>query len=150
MTRLARIAMTAVLGSLLAACATAPTQEMSDARQSVKIAEEVGADQLGVQNLRNARDHLQRAERELELRYFTPARQDAKLAKSEAIKAHNVTLALKSAQSAIDNSTQPAEIVEQAKGLLTAAMEAAGQGREKKALQLADDARRKAEGTTFE
>jgi hypothetical protein len=146
----ARLALTTILGCMLAACATAPTQEMSDARQSVRVAQDVGAEELGVRNLRTARDHLQRAERELELRYFASAREDAQLAKSEAIKAHNVSLALKAARRAVDNSSQPAEIVEEAKGLLAAAMEAAGQGREKKAMQLAEDARRKAEGTTLE
>jgi len=145
-----RLAAAVWLAVALAACATAPTQEMSDARQSVQVAQDAGAEQYGVQNLRNARDHLQRAERELELRYFSSARQDAELAKNEAIKAHNVSLALKAAQTAIDNSKAAADIVEQAKGLLTAAMEAAGQGRDKKAIQLAEDAKRKAEGMTFE
>jgi len=134
----------------LAGCATAPTQEMSDARQSVQVAQEAGAERYGVQNLRNAREHLQRAERELELRYFSSARQDAELAKNEAIKAHNVSLALKAAQTAIDNSKAAAEIIEQAKALLTAATEAAAQGRDKRAIQLAEDAKRKAEGMTFE
>lgn len=145
-----RLAVTTSFALLLAGCATAPTQEMSDARQSVQIAQEVGAEELSVQNLRTAREHLQRAERELELRYFARAREDAELAKSEAIKAHNVSLALKAAQAAIDNSKARSDIIEEARALLAAAMEAAGQGRDKKAIQLAEDARRKAEGTTFE
>jgi hypothetical protein len=136
--------------ALLAGCASAPTQEMSDARQSVQVAEEAGAGQYDVQNLRAAREHLQRAERELELRYFSNARLDARIAKSEAIKAHDVALALKDAQHAIDNSKAGAEIIEKAKALLSAAKEAAEQGRDKRAIQLATDARRKAEGKTFE
>lgn len=133
------------LAVLLSACASAPTQEMSNARQSVQAAHEVGASEYAVQNLDTAREYLARAERELELRYFARARHDAIVAKSEAIKAHNVAVAVQSAQAAIAASTAGADRLAEAEALLQEAMDAARQGRDRRAVQLAREAQSKAE-----
>lgn len=131
----------------LSGCATAPPiQEMSNARQSVQAAHEAGATEYGSQNLEVARDYLARAERELELRYFARARHEAVVAKSEAIKAHNVAVALRQAREAIDSSTAGDEAVEEARLLLQDAMESARQGRDRRAVQLAAQAERAAAG----
>lgn len=132
---------------LLTACATtAPMQEMSDARQSVQAAFEVGAEEHAAQNLNAARDYLERAERELEMRFFTRARHDALIAKNEAIKAHNVSIAIRDAKTAIDDSTLADDVLEEAKGMLGRAEAAAAQGRDRTAIRFAEDAMRLAQG----
>ncbi len=129
---------------LLAACAAAPTQEMSDARQSVQAAHDAGADKYASQNLNNAEEYLKKAERELELRFFGRARHDAIVAKSEALKAHNVALAIKEAQTAIAASAASPERLSRARALLRQAVDAAAQGRTNKAMELAAEAKRHA------
>lgn len=130
---------------LLAACASAPTQEMSNARQSVQAAYDAGADEYAARNLEVAHDYLSRAERELELRYFSRARHDAIVAKSEAIKAHNVAVALQEAQAAIAASTVDDVRRAEAESLLGEAMNAAREGRDRQAVRLAREAQRTAE-----
>jgi hypothetical protein len=125
----------------LAGCATAPTQEMSDARQSVRAADEAGARDYASHNLRIAVQYLEEAERELELRYFSQAKHDAVVAKSEAVKARNVTLAIKEAEVEIARSSAPEPALRQATGLLLEAMQAAADGKDKKAVRLAGEAR---------
>ena len=130
---------------LLSACASAPTQEMSNARQSVQAAHEVGASEYATHNLETAREYLARAERELELRYFARARHDAIVAKSEAIKAHNVAVAVQAARAAIAASTADADRLAEAEALLQESIDAARQGRDRRAVRLAEEAQRKAE-----
>lgn len=125
----------------LAACAVAPTQEMSDARQSVQAAHEAGARDYASRNLRIAVDYLEEAERELELRYFSRARHDAVVARSEALKARNVTLAIREAEGEIARTSAGEAVVQQATGLLLEAMQAATEGKDKKAIRLADEAK---------
>lgn len=127
---------------LLAACATAPTQEMSDARQSVQAARDAGAGKYASANLRNAEEYLRKAERELELRFFSRARHDAIVAKSEALKARNVALAIKAAEAAIAASTAPSETLSRAQERLREAREAAARGKTRRALALASEAKK--------
>ncbi len=129
---------------LLVGCAAAPTQEMSDARQSVQAAHDAGADKYANQNLRNAEEYLKKAERELELRFFGRARHDAIVAKSEALKAQNVALAIKEAQAAIEAAVAEGREPARARDLLRQAVEAAAQGKTNKARELAVEARRHA------
>jgi len=126
----------------LAGCAIAPTQEMSDARQSVQAAHEAGARDYASRNLRIAVDYLEEAERELELRYFSRARHDAVVARSEALKARNVTLAIREAEGEIARTGAAEDTVQQATELLLGAMQAATEGKDKKAIRLADEARK--------
>jgi hypothetical protein len=132
----------AILAALwLTGCATAPTQEMSDARQSVQAAHEAGARDYAAHNLKVAVDYLEEAERELELRYFNRAKHDAVVAKSEAVKARSVTLAIKEAEGEIAQSAASEEVVQQATSILLEAMQAAAEGKDKKAIRLAGEAR---------
>lgn len=146
MTPFARIAKSAgaalIASLLLTACASAPTQEMSNARQSVQAAQAVGAESYATHNLDVAREYLARAERELELRYFARARHDAIVAQSEALKAHRVALALRSAREAIDGADAEPAVITEAESLLREAMRAAGEGRDRRAIGLAGDAHR--------
>jgi hypothetical protein len=129
---------------LVAACASAPIQEMSNARQSVQAAREAGAGEYASYNLQTANDYLSRAERELELRYFSRARHDAIVAKSEARKAHELAQALQQAQAALAVSEAGDEALAEARALLADAMDAARAGRDRQAIRLARDAERRA------
>jgi hypothetical protein len=86
-------------------------------------------------------DYLEEAERELELRYFNRAKHDAVVAKSEAVKARSVTLAIKEAEGEIAQSAAAEEVVQQATSILLEAMQAAAEGKDKKAIRLAGEAR---------
>lgn len=129
---------------LLSACATAPIQEMSNARQSVQAAREAGAGEYASYNLQTANEYLSRAERELELRYFSRARHDAIVAKSEARKAHELAQALQQAQAALAVSEAGEDVLAEARVLLAEAMDAARAGRDRQAIRLARDAERRA------
>lgn len=72
---------------VLAACATAPVQEMSNARQAVSAAEEAGASEHAPESLGAARALLTSAERKLEDGNFRGARLDAVDAKTHAVEA---------------------------------------------------------------
>lgn len=70
---------------ILVACATAPVQEMSDARQAIRSAEAVGAVQFTT--LQEARRLLQAAQTQLETGAYENARRSAVDARNKAIKA---------------------------------------------------------------
>lgn len=130
---------TAFALTLLTACATVPTQEMSDARQSLQAAYDAGAGKYASRNLKIAEDYLTRAERELELRFYRWARNDAMLARSEARKAQEVTSAIKAAFSAIEASSAGEEALAAARSLLDEALAAARNGKDSKAIRLANE-----------
>ena len=132
--------------ALLAACATAPTQEMSDARQSVQAARDAGAEKYARENLRIAENYLKQAERELELRYFGRARHDAILARSEAQKARTVAVTIHEAVAALEALEDGGGNEPQARAALQEALEAAENGKDKSAIRLALEAKRLAEG----
>ena len=71
----------------LAGCATAPVQEMSDARQAIAAAEEAGADRLAPEPLAAARQFLADAEQSLKQRSYSVARSRAISAKGKAVEA---------------------------------------------------------------
>lgn len=83
--------MTRLLASLgllfLAACATIPVQEMSDARQAIQAAEEAGAVEHAPAALRNAKRLLTSAERKLQRQAYSSARVDAREARRHAAEA---------------------------------------------------------------
>lgn len=76
---------TAIL--LLTACAAAPVQEMSDARQAIDSAEAVGAAQRSPKTLTAAQRLLQEAQAQLEAGAYDDARRRALDARKEAIRA---------------------------------------------------------------
>lgn len=87
MSRLLRVTWLATLLLGLAACQTAPVQEMSDARQAISVAREAGAAEHAADDLSAAVDYLQSAERHLNDRQYENARDDATLAKQKALDA---------------------------------------------------------------
>lgn len=76
----------------LAACATVPVQEMSDARLAIRSAEAVGASERSPQALMEARRLLQEAQTRLESGAYEDARQYALDARQQAIKARKMAL----------------------------------------------------------
>jgi hypothetical protein len=71
----------------LAACAGAPVQEMSNARQAIRAARDAGAEKAAPQKLSEAEALLIRAEDSLERRAFSEARRNAKAARAKAAEA---------------------------------------------------------------
>jgi len=87
---LAPLMLTAVLFAGLAACSSAPVQEMSDARQAVTAAEAAGAAQYAPDTLKQAQALLLSAQEKLDRKHFSDARRDAKEAKKHALEALHV------------------------------------------------------------
>jgi hypothetical protein len=75
----------AILALWLAGCATAPVQEMSDARQAIRAAQEAGAAQNAPKPLAEAQMALNKAEDLLNRRFFRAARRNAEDAHSKAV-----------------------------------------------------------------
>lgn len=72
---------------LLFACAGAPVQEMSDARQAVAAAEQTLAGKPVTPDLAQARQYLQSAQAALDAGDFSTAREDAQRARQLALHA---------------------------------------------------------------
>lgn len=81
-----------LLLTLVGACAGVPVQEISDARQAVRAAEEVGADQRAPIHYERAETLLGRAERAMAAGDYDKARGEAKFAREEALKARERSL----------------------------------------------------------
>lgn len=82
----ARFILTAVCAALVS-CASAPVQEMSNARQAIAAAEQAGADARAPAELSAARQLLNRAEQRLQDKRFREARRAAVAAKTRAVAA---------------------------------------------------------------
>lgn len=74
-------------GMSLAACAGAPVQEMSNARQAIKAARDAGAEERVPEVLHEAQALLDRAQESLERRAYREARRDAIAARGKAAEA---------------------------------------------------------------
>jgi hypothetical protein len=83
-----RVLPTLVLLSMgLIACAGAPVQEMSNARQAIKAARDAGAEKAAPQTLNEAQALLDRAQDNLQRRAYRDARRDAIAARGKAVEA---------------------------------------------------------------
>jgi hypothetical protein len=78
--------------ALLSACASAPVQEMSDARQAIRAAQNAGASQKASEKLESAQALLSAAEKSLQKRLYRAAKRDAVAARNEAVEAMQVTV----------------------------------------------------------
>jgi len=72
---------------LLVSCASAPVQEMSDARQAIQAAKEAGATSENQPNLMHAEVLLKEAETALQEGEYKKAKRTAKAARNEAMQA---------------------------------------------------------------
>ena len=82
-----RLACALLVTMTLTACAGAPVQEMSNARQAIKAAREAGAERAAPQTLSEAQTLLDRAQDRLQRRQYREARRDARAARSKAAEA---------------------------------------------------------------
>lgn len=86
---------------VVTACASAPVQEMSDARQALDAALRAGAAERAPAQTQAAQSSLAEAEKSLKQRNFSHARQNAQQARSQAIEAQRI------AQSATSTTSAP-------------------------------------------
>jgi len=126
---------------LFVGCAVAPTQEMSDARQAVRAAQDAGANRHAPETLKDAEKQLDRAGAELHNHDFREARKDAVAAKAYAINAQEMTLAIGSATKAVDKARELGVLSEETDQLLKRAQLAASEGDVQMAVRLANEAR---------
>jgi len=130
---------------LFAGCATAPTQEMSDARQAVSAAQDAGADKHAPEILKEAEEQLDRAGEELHKRDFREARRGAVAAKLQAMSAQEMTLAIGSAATAVDKAREHGVLSNETEQVLQQAQQAASEGDVQTAVRLANEARNMAD-----
>jgi len=76
---------------LAAACAGAPVQEMSDARQALAAAEQAHAEKSDAADLQTAQRYLDDAQKALDAGDFSTAREDAQLARQAALRALSIS-----------------------------------------------------------
>lgn len=69
------------------ACAGAPVQEMSDARQALAAAEQAHAEKAAASDMAHAQQYLEAAQKELDAGDYSAAREDAQLARQYALRA---------------------------------------------------------------
>jgi len=82
----------ALLCAMLAAgCAGAPAQQMSDARQAIRAAEQAGARQHAPELLADAQQLVDRARVNLQKGDYRQARDDADLAREKAMEARRLS-----------------------------------------------------------
>jgi hypothetical protein len=82
-----RIASAFLACCVLAGCAGAPVQEMSNARQAIRAAREAGAERVAPEQLTEARAYMERAEASLQNRRYRDARRHAVAARGKAVEA---------------------------------------------------------------
>ena len=130
---------------LITACATAPIQEMSDARQSLQAAHDAGAKKYASTTLQSAKSALEQAEKKLGDRAFREARMNAITAKVEAMDAQKIALAIADAETAISRAAKNGTLSPEAESLFKQAQQAASEGKKQQAVKLANEAKLKAE-----
>jgi hypothetical protein len=101
-----RVSITVVAWSL-AACAGAPVQEMSDARQALRAAQAAGADEYAPAPLAEAERLVGVAQAELEQRDYRSAQQAAVEARKQALQALESARAARQVPEAAPASPQP-------------------------------------------
>jgi uncharacterized lipoprotein YmbA len=130
---------------LLAACASAPTQEMSDARQAVRAARDAGAERHAPVTLQDAESKLDSAGMALHSHDYRQARKNAVAAKTSAINAQDMAYAIGSATAAVDKARQHGVLSREAEELLNKAHRVASEGDVQMAVRLANEAKNLAE-----
>lgn len=85
--RVLRLLAVGIIAAALYACAGAPVQEMSDARQAVAAAEQASAGKADSPDMAAARRFMQAAQAALDAGDYSTAREDAQLARQAALRA---------------------------------------------------------------
>ena len=79
-----------VAAGMLAGCAGAPIQEMSDARQAIRAAERAGAAKYAPEPLAEAKKLVDQARSSMQQREYREARDDAERAREKAVEARRI------------------------------------------------------------
>lgn len=127
-------------GMLLVGCASAPIQEMSDARQALQAAEHARAAQLSPGAFSRAKGHLRNAEEALDVRAYREARYEAEQTREQAILARSNAGVIGNAEAAVSEAARLGNPQGDTAVLLDHALEAARQGKQDQALILARQA----------
>jgi len=127
---------------VLSACASVPSQEMSDARQAVFSARDADASAYAPRSMESAEQLLDDAEQSLKLGHYDAARDDALEARQAAMKARHVAVAIAEARAAVADAKARGDAWASAEGLVTEAQAAGRQGDESRAWELALEAKR--------
>ena len=85
------VPMIVLAGALACACAGAPVQEMSDARQALAAAEQVHAEKADGADLQRAQQYLDAAQKALDAGDYSTAREDAEFARQSALRALSIS-----------------------------------------------------------
>jgi hypothetical protein len=85
--RYLRTAVVVLAYCALTACAGAPVQEMSNARQAIRAAHDAGAERVAPEQFTQARSHMEQAEASLQNRHYRDARRHAVAAHGKAVEA---------------------------------------------------------------
>lgn len=122
---------------VLPACAVAPMQEMSNARQAVEAAHDASAGDYAPENMRRAEQYLEQASQAVGQRAFRAARRNAMTAGGEARRALDVKRAIEQAEHAIDVASHAGRDVSRSQSLLSKARLAADKGDAEEAISVA-------------
>jgi len=126
-------------------CATAPTQEMSDARQAIQAARDAGAEKHAPYNLGSAEKLLAEAETALEQGDYGAAKEEAVNSKKEAVSARNIALAIGSAEATLQEANRLGFEWRDSQKILDKARAAAQKGDEEAAVKIANLAKAQGE-----
>jgi hypothetical protein len=144
-----RLAASALVAAVfIVACTSAPTQEMSDARQAVFSARDADAPDLAPRSMDSAEQLLDRAQRFLKQGRYDVARNDALEARQAAMKARQVAVAITEARVAVEDAKAKGKGKGKgsawlsAESLIDEAQAAGQQGNESRAWELAMEAKR--------
>ena len=131
-----RLLVLLALGAVLSACASVPSQEMSDARRAVDAARDSGAGRHAPQMMEQASHTLGQASVALRSGDYDQARELALSARNVAISARRVGDAVADAESAIASAREAGRPVDGAREMLDLALDAAREGRTDRALEM--------------
>lgn len=139
------VGLAAVVAVFVAGCASAPTQEMADARQALQAARDAGATTHAPANFKSAAELLAKAEQAIEDGDFDAARADAVAAKKAAVSSRNIALAIGSAVETLDRARELGYEWRDSRKILDQARAAAEKGDETTAVKLANKAKTQGE-----
>jgi len=129
-----------IAACLLSGCASAPIQEMSDARQSLQAAQAAGAGTHAPAVMQQAQKDLAAAEKSLAQHAYSSARTEATTAKEAAVMARSVADAMRRAESTVTEADALGLVDEPTAELMGRAKDkAATVGEAEQATRMADD-----------
>ncbi len=137
------LASTLAAAVLVGACTSAPTQEMSDARQAIYSARSADAAVYAPRSMDSAERLLGQAEQSLKQGRYDVARDDALEARQAAMKARQVAVAIADARAALEHAKTRGNAWVSVEVLIDEAQTAGQQGDESRAWELATEAKRR-------